>query len=413
MKNQCSSDISRKVLKVSFTISRSSRQSYGDDAIGYVQLKRDANLCMVKCKICPEHRVHSKSYSVTMIVDEEESIIVSVKCHDCAASEGGCKHAVAFLMWVHRRSEEPSCTSVECYWKKSNLAKVGTSLKFITTKEMAKGNTPSHGEQRGNIVFSEFLKEAKKMKLNNCQIMKHQPDFEVEEVRMLSLHQLLFEYNNTYDSEQFLTKISKVFEQTIIKKIEQETRDQHTSPIWYELRYGRITASKAYDVSRCKTADGALVSTVMGARIPDTPAMKRGRSLEDAVRKVVENKLGKKIHKCGLFISSQYPFIAGSPDGICENYVIEIKCPSSEKTLKNYIKDDKITMKYATQVQLQMYVTNYKKCYFCVADPNFETNNTVKILTVEYDEEFVTEILSAIVPFWKNNIYPILCNSSL
>ncbi|KAJ0173001.1 hypothetical protein K1T71_011177 [Dendrolimus kikuchii] len=34
-----------------------------------------------------------------------------VQYHDCAASQGGCKHAVALLMWFHRRSEEPSCTS--------------------------------------------------------------------------------------------------------------------------------------------------------------------------------------------------------------------------------------------------------------------------------------------------------------
>ncbi|XP_030027860.2 uncharacterized protein LOC115445647 [Manduca sexta] len=114
--------------------SASSRQSYGDDAIGYVQLRRDSNICTVKCKVCPEHRLRSKSYAATMVVDEEEGKIVSVQCHDCAASQGGCKHAVAFLMWVYRRSEEPSSTSVDCYWKKPTLAHVGTTLKFMTSK---------------------------------------------------------------------------------------------------------------------------------------------------------------------------------------------------------------------------------------------------------------------------------------
>lgn len=55
------------------------------------------------------------------------NIILSVQCQDCVASQGGCKHAIAFLMWVHRRSEEPSCTSVECYWKKFRLSRVGTA----------------------------------------------------------------------------------------------------------------------------------------------------------------------------------------------------------------------------------------------------------------------------------------------
>ncbi|XP_046964290.1 uncharacterized protein LOC124533166 [Vanessa cardui] len=49
----------------------SSRQSYGDDAIGYVQLKRDHTLCTVKCRICPEHRVRQTSYYVSMVIDEK------------------------------------------------------------------------------------------------------------------------------------------------------------------------------------------------------------------------------------------------------------------------------------------------------------------------------------------------------
>ncbi|GBP81669.1 hypothetical protein EVAR_63156_1 [Eumeta japonica] len=55
-------------------------------------------------------------------VSAPEEAVKSIECHDCVASQGGCKHAIAFLMWIHRRSEEPSCTSVECYWMKSKLS---------------------------------------------------------------------------------------------------------------------------------------------------------------------------------------------------------------------------------------------------------------------------------------------------
>ncbi|CAH1995927.1 unnamed protein product [Acanthoscelides obtectus] len=37
------------------------RESYGDDAIGYVQLHREHGLCTLKCKMCPEHKVRSKA----------------------------------------------------------------------------------------------------------------------------------------------------------------------------------------------------------------------------------------------------------------------------------------------------------------------------------------------------------------
>ncbi|KAF5292141.1 hypothetical protein FQA39_LY14096 [Lamprigera yunnana] len=76
----------------------SSRPSYSDDAVSYVQLKRDGKICIVKGKMCPEHKVHAKLYVVSVVANKEEEVVISVQCHDCVASEGGCKHSIAFLM---------------------------------------------------------------------------------------------------------------------------------------------------------------------------------------------------------------------------------------------------------------------------------------------------------------------------
>ncbi|KAF9420918.1 hypothetical protein HW555_002901 [Spodoptera exigua] len=62
----------------------SARESYGDDAVGYVQLYRDNGICTVKCKMCPEHKVRTKAYNVTLIVNENDGEIISCECHDCA-----------------------------------------------------------------------------------------------------------------------------------------------------------------------------------------------------------------------------------------------------------------------------------------------------------------------------------------
>lgn len=67
---------------------RSGRQSYGDAAIGWVQVRRDDNICTIKAKITPEHNVRAKQYNVTMMVNEESLKILRVECHDCAASLG-------------------------------------------------------------------------------------------------------------------------------------------------------------------------------------------------------------------------------------------------------------------------------------------------------------------------------------
>ncbi|GBO98521.1 hypothetical protein EVAR_113_1 [Eumeta japonica] len=96
-KDFCSAEFRNVKTSMSF------RPSYGDDAVSYVQLKREGDICIVKCKVCPEHKVHAKLYSVTLIMDEQEEAVKSIECHDCVASQGGCKHAIAFLMWIHRR----------------------------------------------------------------------------------------------------------------------------------------------------------------------------------------------------------------------------------------------------------------------------------------------------------------------
>ncbi|CAG9759600.1 unnamed protein product [Ceutorhynchus assimilis] len=385
----------------------SSRPSYGDDAVSYVQLKREGNLCTVKGKICPEHKVHAKLYGVTLIVDEQQEAVKSIECHDCVASLGGCKHAIAFLMWVHRRSEEPSCTSVECCWMKSKLSRVGSTLKYITAKELSNGR-PSLSSNTS--VFEEFLEEGKRRKLTNCEVLKYQANFVFDQIKSLSMHKLVLKYKER-SCDTFLEKM--VLTDTDISSIEKETRGQHKSSLWHELRYGRITASRAYEFSRCKTSDGTLISLIMGGKIPDTLAMKRGRILEEEVRKTVSTKLGKKINKCGLMLSENYPMIAGSPDGICENSIIEIKCPVSEKTLKNYVSNGKPTQKYYVQMQLQMYVTGLKRGYYCGADCNYSANKNVQIISVSYDEKYVLNFLNDIVFSWKSNVYPLLYHSTL
>lgn len=110
-----------KQMLIVYTL-RSSRPSFRDDAITYVQLKLGCKLRTVKCKICLEHMVHSKLHGCTLVIDQEDDVILSVQRHDCVASKGGCKHATAFLMWIHRWSEELSCTSEEWYWKNRNYS---------------------------------------------------------------------------------------------------------------------------------------------------------------------------------------------------------------------------------------------------------------------------------------------------
>ncbi|KAL0839755.1 hypothetical protein ABMA28_016396 [Loxostege sticticalis] len=142
-------------------LSTSARESYGDDAIGYVQVQRQGQECTVKARITPEHKVKSKPYRCTFVCNEETECIISVCCEDCAASLGGCKHAIALIMWLNRRTEEPSCTSVKCYWRKAKLSTVGSSLKFIKTADLVTPISKKAKTSKLNLPTSDgsFLKE--------------------------------------------------------------------------------------------------------------------------------------------------------------------------------------------------------------------------------------------------------------
>lgn len=214
---------------------------------------------------------------MTLTVDEDEEKVTSVQCHDCVAAQGGCKHAIALLMWVHRRSE-PLCTEVQCYWLKSKLSRVGTTLKYITSKELSNGSPIL---QDNHTVLDKFLEVGKKRKISNCELMKYQSEYICSDILSVLMHQLVLKYKEKC-CDMFLDKLDLSVD--IINKIEHTTRDQYKNSLWYELRYGRITASRVYEVSRCQKSDGSLISLIMGGKIPDTPAVKRGRNLEDEVR---------------------------------------------------------------------------------------------------------------------------------
>lgn len=71
-----------------YYIFRSTRESYGDNAVGYVQLKRGDGMCELKCTITPEHRITKKAYLCRIVINEIEERVEMCKCEDCTASEG-------------------------------------------------------------------------------------------------------------------------------------------------------------------------------------------------------------------------------------------------------------------------------------------------------------------------------------
>lgn len=80
--------INKNIQNIFYFCCRSKREEYGDNAIGFVELKRERSICIVRGKICPEHKIRNKPYTVIVKINEETEEIKESVCQDCAAAAG-------------------------------------------------------------------------------------------------------------------------------------------------------------------------------------------------------------------------------------------------------------------------------------------------------------------------------------
>ncbi|CAH1993730.1 unnamed protein product [Acanthoscelides obtectus] len=143
-------------------------------------------------------------------------------------------------MQVNKHRVEPPSTSVECYWKKPTLSRVGTTLKYITVQQMSKKEVPHRPST--SALNTDFILEAKNRKLQHCELIKY--DFKHSNVMRYSLHCFIMDQPPKIQAEVDIMKTT--FNRAAISVIEEATRMQYKSSLWYEMRYGRITVNGVF-----------------------------------------------------------------------------------------------------------------------------------------------------------------------
>lgn len=398
-------------------LSRSTGEVYGDDAIGYVQLQRKDEVCEIAARITPEHRVTSKPYSVVAIINERDEEIMNVKCQDCPAAEGPCKHAAAFVGWLDRRSAEKSVTSVISYWKKARLSNVTAESKDTSLENLKNKKRKTNTGVRS--MGDEFLRDVLALPSQTGLIYDYLGNYSHGDLEQYGIDQLLQafhkEHSGVVTSTEFLQFCKVKMTVDVCRMLEKETVAQAKSPFWHALRFARVTASKAYSVSTASLqSNSALVMSIIGAtKLKDTKSMQRGRELEPQVLLELEKQYGS-IERSGIIIDRGFPVLGASPDGITADgmAVIEVKCPTSEKSFTRYIKKDGTpAAKHVAQVQMLMHIAKKQKALFCVADPKFEQNKHIFISEIKYDEIYCIDLLKKCVSFWEKTVFLELCKS--
>ncbi|KAG7301951.1 hypothetical protein JYU34_013395 [Plutella xylostella] len=213
----------------------SSRDSYVEAAIGYVEVKRENGTCTIKARVTPEHRVHSKMYSVFIELDEIAESIINVHCEDCAASAGGCKHGICFIHWLIKRTEEPSVTDITCYWKKPKLSEAVSSETPLPAAELGKRKT--FAKIQSSITLQSVLEECKKRKVTKSLLYNYSK-FKEDDLKDYSVFNLLLNCYNTNAAMDF-DMVKRFGEDKltsdITKEIEQATRNQVDDTLWHIL----------------------------------------------------------------------------------------------------------------------------------------------------------------------------------
>ena len=132
--------------------------------------------------------------------------------------------------------------------------------------------------------------------------------------------------------------------------------------------------------------------------------MARGTRLESQVLEVVSRQLKISFQRCGLICVPQHPIFSASPDAINHTFTVEIKCPSNARSYYNYIDASGNITSHCNAQVLQMHLSGRKNAFFCVAKIQFKKIKKEKILLINYDEMFITDVMIRALDFWKKTI---------
>ena len=214
-----------------------------------------------------------------------------------------------------------------------------------------------------------------------------------------------------------------------ITKLEEQTRSQSISNLWYRHREGRITASKVHDVVHMlpSTDPSNLVCRILGYSSSDlskVPAVKYGLDNESSAREWYASEM-RALHpnfSCrenGFYICKMKLFLGASPDGIvacscCGNGILEIKWSFKNKlkSVQEAAKDDrdfcldeslhlKLNHRYYSQVQFQMFVVNVQYCDFVIC-----TDINKHRQRIFFDKSFSQNQVSKSESFFFDHVLP-------
>lgn len=192
--------------------------------------------------------------------------------------------------------------------------------------------------------------------------------------------------------------------------ITMEEIDQRSQE-WYEIRLGKVTASRIEDViAKTKTGYSAsrekymaqLVVERMTGKKADSytnAAMQWGIDQEPFARAAYEARNEVFVEEVGFVPHPTIEMAGASPDGLVgDDGMVEIKCPETQ-TMIDTLLTEKVPSKYFAQMQFQMACADRSWCDYVVFDPRMPTGAQLFVKRVPRDDDYIKQIESEITIF--------------
>ncbi|KAL0840686.1 hypothetical protein ABMA28_015880 [Loxostege sticticalis] len=231
--------------------------------------------------------------------------------------------------------------------------------------------------------------------------------------------------DTTYNQvkNNFLANLTKTAEER--EKIQKSTILQSECGEWMELRRSLLTASNFGRIIK-RREDTSCVNIVKellykSSHLRNVSSIKHGRDSEKIALEQLSTQINKEIKKCGLFIDQDLPFLGATPDGLCEDQIVEVKCPVTahkvgiEEAIRNkkisFWKKDKSgelevnkNHNWYYQVQGQLHITQRPKCIFTVWANEREP---LKVEVIQKDDIFwKTKMEKKLTAFYMDCLLP-------
>jgi putative phage-type endonuclease len=186
---------------------------------------------------------------------------------------------------------------------------------------------------------------------------------------------------------------------------------EQRSPEWFQLRVGKVTASRMADVvARTKTGWGAsrgnYLADLVAERLTGTPAssytnaaMQWGIDTEPQARAAYEFFQDATVELVGFIDHPRIPMAGASPDGtVGESGLVEVKCPNTATHIETLL-EGTIPEKYLLQMQWQLACMGRQWCDFVSFDPRMPGNMQLFVKRIVRDDKQIAVLETAVADF--------------